>query len=109
MLLGIRSVQCQMQVEVAMIRVVQMVSYAETVKKVGEDASRVRDPKRLQVSCRILPVESDRPTNAVCFSKVGFLVFIAIAVNCPAGIECKITENSCCGGSLREVLWFTRF
>ncbi|XP_036808054.1 SH2 domain-containing adapter protein D isoform X1 [Oncorhynchus mykiss] len=41
MFLGIRSVQ--RQVEVAMIRVVQKVSYAEAVKKVEEDVSRVRD------------------------------------------------------------------
>jgi hypothetical protein len=38
------------QVEVARVRVVQKVSYAETVKKVEEGGSRVRDPERIPVS-----------------------------------------------------------
>ena len=52
------------QVEVARIRVVQKMSYAEPVKRVVEDdGSRVRDPKRSPVS-RLRPIESDR--NKMC-------------------------------------------
>ena len=47
--------KCQMQqrqVEVARARVVQKVSYAEAVKKVEEDRSRVRDSERIPVNSR---------------------------------------------------------
>ena len=33
------------------------------------------------------PIESDR--NTMCFSKVGFLAFIAMVINCTAEIEHK--------------------
>ena len=92
MLLGIRSVRCERQVEVARVTVVQKVSYAEAVRKVEEDGSSVRDPKRLLVSRRLLSVQSDRPTNEMCFSNVGFVAFIVMVINCTAGI--KVTENS---------------
>ena len=67
MVLEIRSVLGEKgKVEVARIRVVQEVSYAEAVKRlVEEDGSSVRDPKRLPVS-RERPNESDR--NNICFS-----------------------------------------
>jgi hypothetical protein len=45
------------QVEIAKVRVVQRVSYPEAVKKVQEDGSRVRDPERIPVSSRFVPVE----------------------------------------------------
>jgi hypothetical protein len=41
------------QVELA--RVVQKMSYDETVKKVEEDGSRVRHPERIPVSSRSVP------------------------------------------------------
>ena len=43
MLLGIGSVWCERQVEVARVRVVQKMPYAEAVKKVEEDGSRGKD------------------------------------------------------------------
>ena len=47
------------QAEVAWIRVVQKVWYAETVKRVGEeDGYRARDPKMIHVS-RLWPIESE--------------------------------------------------
>ena len=61
----------------ARVRVVQKVSYAEAVKKVEEDGSRVRDPERIPVSSRSVPAQRDRTTSDICFSKVGFLAFIA--------------------------------
>jgi hypothetical protein len=62
------------QVEVSRVRVEKKVSYAEKVKRVEDDGSRVSSSPR--------PIQSDRN---VCF-KVGFLAFIA---NCTAEIECK--------------------
>jgi hypothetical protein len=59
------------QVEVARVRVVQKVSYAEAMKKVEGDGSRVRDPERIPVSSRFVPASRDRPTSDSCFSKVG--------------------------------------
>jgi hypothetical protein len=68
------------QVEVARIRVVQKVLYAEAVKRVVEgDAYRVTDPKRILVS-RQRPIESER--NNMFFSMVGFLAFIAMVIKC---------------------------
>jgi hypothetical protein len=53
------------QVEVARIRVVQNVLYAEAVKRVVEgDRYRVRDPERIHVS-RQRPIESDRNNNVI--------------------------------------------
>ena len=67
------------QLEVKRIRVVQKMLYAEGVKRVVEkDGSRARDPKRIPVS-RPRPIERDR--NNMCFSKVGFLAFIAMVFN----------------------------
>lgn len=62
-------------VEVARVKVEQKVSYAEKVKRVEDDGSRVSSSPR--------PIQSDRN---VCFTKVGFLAFIA---NCTAEIACK--------------------
>ena len=47
------------------------------MKKVEEDGSRLRDPERIPVSSRSVTAQRDRPTSDICFSKVGFLVFIA--------------------------------
>jgi hypothetical protein len=69
------------QVEVTRIREVQRVSYAEAVKKVEEDGSRRRDPERIPVSCRFVPAQKDRPMSDICFSKIGFLTFIAMVIN----------------------------
>lgn len=48
------------QVKVTRVRVVEKVLCAEAVKKVEEEGSRVKDPKRLMVRSRILPVQSDK-------------------------------------------------
>jgi hypothetical protein len=73
------------QVDVAIIRVLQKVSYAEAVKEVVKgDGCRVRDPMRLPV-CWLRPVESDR--NNMFFSKIGFFAFIAMVINCTAEME----------------------
>jgi hypothetical protein len=63
------------QVEVARVRVVWKVSYAEAVKKVEEDGLRLRlrDTERCDI----------------CFSKVAFLAFIAMVIYCTAEMECK--------------------
>lgn len=53
------------QVEVARVRTVQSLSYAEAVRKVKDDL------------------------NSLCFSKVGFLEFIAMVINCTAQMERK--------------------
>ena len=87
--LGIRNVQCQRQVEVSRVRVVQKLSYAEAVKKVEEDGSRMRDPERSGVSIRSVPVQRDKPTSDICFNKIRFLAFIAMVINCTAGMEHK--------------------
>ncbi|KAK6322226.1 hypothetical protein J4Q44_G00070180 [Coregonus suidteri] len=72
------------QVEVARVRVAQKVSYAEAVKRVvEEDGYRVRDPERIPVSRQRL-IEIDGKN--MCFSKVGFLAFIAMVFNCTAEI-----------------------
>jgi hypothetical protein len=55
-LLGIGSLVLERQVEVARVRVVQRMSYAEAVNKVEEDGSRVRDPERIPVSSRFVQV-----------------------------------------------------
>lgn len=79
-------------------------SYAEAVKKVEEDGSGLKDPERIPVSCGSVSAQRDRPTSDTCFSKVGFLAFIAMVINYTAEMERKITENICCGGSCREEL-----
>jgi hypothetical protein len=83
------------QVEVTRITVVQKVPCAEAVKRVvEEDGSRVRDPKKIPGS----------RGNSMCFSNVGLLAFMTMVVKYTAGMERKITEDRCCGGSCREVL-----
>ena len=77
------------QVEFSRVRVVQKVSYAEAAKKVEEDGSRVGDPERSGVSSRSVPIQRDK---SICFSKIGFLAFIAMVMNCTAGIECKLQK-----------------
>lgn len=69
------------EVEVTMVIVVQKVSYAEVVE---EDGYRVRDTERIPVS-KQRPIERDG--NNMCFSKVGFLAFIATIVNCTAEMD----------------------
>ena len=71
-------------------RVVQKLSYAEPVKKAEEDGSRGSDPERSGVSTGTDLVQRDRPTSDICFSKIGFFAFIAMVINCTAGIECKL-------------------
>ena len=41
------------------------------------------------MSCRSVPVQRDRPTSVICFSKIGFLAFIVMVINCTARMECK--------------------
>jgi hypothetical protein len=59
------------------------------VKKVEEDGSRVRDSERNSVNSRLVPAQRYRPMSDLCFSKVGFLEFIAMVINCPSEMECK--------------------
>ena len=59
------------------------------MKKVEDDGSRGRDPERSGVSSRSVPVQRDKPTSDICFSKIGFLAFIAMVINCTAGMERK--------------------
>jgi hypothetical protein len=90
--LGIRNVLYERQVEVSRVRVVQKLSYAEAVKKVEEDGPRGRDPERSGESSRSVTVHRDPPTRYICFSKISFLVFILMVINCTAGIECKLQK-----------------
>jgi hypothetical protein len=60
------------------------------VKEVEEDGSKARDPKRIPMSSKSVSTQRDRP-------------FIAMVINCTAEMECKITENICCG-RCKEVL-----
>ena len=53
---------------------------------VEEDGDRVRVPERIPVS-RQRP--SKRDGKNMCFSKVGFLAFIAMVVNCTAEMDQK--------------------
>ena len=80
------------QVEVSRVRVVQKLSYAEAVKIVEEDGSRGRDPKRSGVNSRSVPVQSDKPTSDICFSKIEFFAFIAMVSNCTIGMEHKLQK-----------------
>jgi hypothetical protein len=66
------------QVQVFRVRVVQKLSYAKVVKKVEEDGSRGRDPERSCVSGTSVSVQRDRQTSVICFSRIGFLAFIAM-------------------------------
>jgi ABC-type transporter Mla maintaining outer membrane lipid asymmetry permease subunit MlaE len=43
----------------------------------------------------------------MCFSKVGFLAFIAMVINCTAGMDWKSQKRGC-GASGREVLGIAR-
>ena len=67
------------------MRAERKVSYAEALRKVEDGALWVRDPERIPVSSR--PVQSD--LNSLGFSKVVFLVFIAMVINCTAQMEWK--------------------
>jgi signal transduction histidine kinase len=58
------------------------VSYTEAVKRVEDDLSRV--------SSRLRPVQSD--TN-LSFSKVNFLAFIAMVINCTSEMERKSQKH----------------
>ena len=71
--LGIRNVR-ERQVDVSRVRVVQKLSYVDAVKKVKEDGSSGRDPERSVVS------------------SIGFLAFIAMVINCTAGMERKLQK-----------------
>uniref|UniRef100_A0A4W5NVY1 40S ribosomal protein S26 n=1 Tax=Hucho hucho TaxID=62062 RepID=A0A4W5NVY1_9TELE len=71
-----------MQVDVARVRVVQKMSHAEEIKEVEECGSRVRDSERIPVNSRSVPEQRDSPMSDICFSKVGFLAFIAMVINC---------------------------
>ena len=51
-----------------------------------ENGSRGRDPERSGVSSRSVPVQRDRPTSDICFSKIVFLAIIAMVINCTAGM-----------------------
>ena len=77
------------QVEVSRVRVEQKLSYAEAVKKVEEDGSSGRDPERSDVSSRSVPVQRDKPTSDICFSKIAFLAIYAMVINCTARMEHK--------------------
>ena len=59
------------------------------MKKVEEDGSRGRDPERSGVSSKSVPVQRGRPSSDICFSKIGFLAFIAMVINCTALMERK--------------------
>jgi hypothetical protein len=76
-----------MGLELGGVRVVQKVLYSEAVKRVVEkDGYRVRDPERIPVSRQRL-IESDGKN--MCFSKVGFLAFIAMVISCTAEMDGK--------------------
>ena len=47
------------------------------MKNVEEEGSRVLDPERIRVSSGSVPAQRDRPMGDICFSKIGFLAFIA--------------------------------
>jgi hypothetical protein len=51
----------------------------------------LRDPEMVSVSSRFGP-QKDRARSELCFSKVGFLAFIAMVINCTAEMECKSQE-----------------
>ena len=59
------------------------------MKKVEEDGSRGSVPERSGACSRSVPVQGDRPTSDTCFSKISFLAFIAMVINCTAGMERK--------------------
>ena len=73
------------QVEVSRVRVEQRLSYAEAVKKVEEDGLKGRSGE----SSRDIPVQRDWPKSDISFSKIGFLAFIAMVINCTAEMERK--------------------
>ena len=66
------------------VRQVEVARY-EAVRKVEDGGLRVREPERIPVSSK--PVQSD--PNSLCFSKVGFLGFIAMVINCITQMEWK--------------------
>ena len=45
-------------------------SYAEAVKKVEEDGSRVWDSERIPMSSRSVPEQRDRPTSDILYASV---------------------------------------
>ena len=87
-----------------MARVVQKVSYDEAVKKVEEDGSMVTDPERIPVSSRSVPAQRDRPTSDICFIKVGFLVFMAMVINCTREMERKSPKIDLVGAAEEKYL-----
>ena len=52
----------------------------------------MRDAERIPVSSRSVPVQKDRVMSELCFSKVGFLAFIAMVINCTAEMESKLQK-----------------
>ena len=75
------------------------VSKVRAVRKVENGGQRVMEPER--------PVQSN--PNSLCFSKAGFLPFIAMVINCAAQMERKSKKMSFSGSSSREVFGCQRF
>ena len=64
----------------------QCLSSAEVVIYRGsEDGLRGRSGE----SSRDIPVQRERPKSDISFSKIGYLAFIAMVINCTAGMEWK--------------------
>ena len=64
----------------------QKVSYVEAVKKGEEEGSRGKEPERIPVSSRSVSVQRDK---SICFSKIVFLAFKSMVINCTTEMECK--------------------
>ena len=110
MMLGIGSVCCERgRLRWLRVRVVRTVSYAEAVKKVEEEGSRVRDPERIPVNSRSVPEQKDRPTSDISFSKLGFLVFIAVVINCTAEMEHESQRIDVVVAAAEDVSGYMRF
>ena len=60
------------------------------------------------MSSRSVPVQRDWQTSDICFSKIGFLAFIEIVINCTVGMEHKSQKIEVFGGSCREVFGCAR-
>ena len=61
------------------------------------------------MSSRSLPEQSDRPMNEMCFSKVGFLAFIPMIINCTAEMESKSQKIGVVVAAAEKYSGFTRF